>query len=108
MYVRGGRDTRGADVHLEHGHQSSRYVNYGLSRIPERYVDVERERLEDGEAAFFSPPSYFVFVDGGGIGAGISGSAVMENIIPGVYALWCANELPPATIYVTALLEVTE
>ena len=104
----GDETPTGPTFTLNTENQGSRFVNYGLSRIPERYVDVERERLDEGEASFFRMPSYFGFVAGGGIGAGLSGSALIENVTAGVYALWCANEQPPTTIYVTALLDATE
>lgn len=104
----GDKTVTGPSFTLNTDNQSSDYIKFGLSRIPDRYVDVERERFEEGEAVFFNPPSYFTLVEGGGIGAGISGSGLMENVTPGVYALWCATDGEPTRIFVAALLEASD
>jgi hypothetical protein len=87
--------------------QSSSFGYEGLSGIPETYVDVERERLEDGRAFLIRPPSYFTELRRGGIAAGLTGTIFFEDATEGVYALWCATEEPPGAIYVVALLDVS-
>jgi hypothetical protein len=95
--------------------QSSKLGAFEIARIEsggtfadvEAYVDMERQRLEQG-LQIAGPPTYLTLGARAQVSAGESGTLV-ATVTQGAYVLWCAQEHPPTALFLIApSLEVSD